>query len=56
MRWIVPVEGNTRKITKFLWLPVRAEGEVRWLEKATIEQYHNGKRWKNIEFVDEVGK
>lgn len=41
MRWKIngnPNPGDTRTITKFLIFPTAAGDEMRWLEKATIEQ------------------
>lgn len=40
MRWNIPVYGERRTVTKFLWFPLEINKEVRWLEKATyIEEY-----------------
>ena len=40
MRWNIPVCGERRTVTKFLWFPLKINKEVRWLEKATyVEEY-----------------
>ena len=61
MKWVVskykPYERHT--ITKFAWLPMRINGETRWLEKVHIRCYYwvgllSGKiYWEYLEFVDE---
>jgi hypothetical protein len=33
-----PDVGDTRKVRRFLWLPVRIGNETRWLEMATIRE------------------
>jgi hypothetical protein len=41
MRWNKPSNimiGQTRKVRKFLWIPVWLEDQVRWLEFAEIVQ------------------
>jgi hypothetical protein len=45
-RWKRPKDGDTRTVTKFLWLPMAIRNEVggvvttqsRWLEKASWEE------------------
>ena len=56
--------GEERIITKILFIPVKINGEIRWLERANILQrvcswtdaneggYYNVYGWKNIKFVD----
>lgn len=44
MRWRTkdynqPRLGTERVITKFLWFPLKLEGEYRWLERAKIVQH-----------------
>jgi hypothetical protein len=55
--------GSTRIITKFLWLPVTIDFQIRWLEWANIKQMcrrtvggevsDDGYYWQNIEWIDE---
>ena len=65
MRKTVPVfeAGDTRIISKFLWLPVQIGGDWRWFERAKIKQVlkysyfgyvgdGDIEFWENIEFVD----
>ena len=45
MRWkskrkVKPKEGDKRIIRTFLFFPLKLEGEWRWLEMATIEQWY----------------
>ena len=51
------VLGDYRIITKFLFLPVVIDNEVRWLEKVTIRQrYYEGfaySWWENLAWIDE---
>ena len=61
-----PKVGEYRFVRKFLFLPVKIQEEIRWLEFARIEQryiekciYDNWahktfykKMWENIRFVD----
>jgi hypothetical protein len=35
-KWFL--EDYVDKVTKFLWMPKMVSGEVRWLEKATMER------------------
>jgi len=59
MRWTKKPRlkgGDMRTISRFLWLPVTIELEVRWLERATIKQryeggFGEGGWWKNEEWV-----
>ena len=52
--------GNTRIITKFLWLPIEINFQTRWLETAKIKQLckssgintEDGYYWENIEWID----
>jgi len=54
-----PVVGDTRTISKFAFLPIRIENEIRWLERVKIkQQYVLGSikfsaydYWRNIEFI-----
>ena len=52
MRWNIKgnnKHGDTRIIKKFLWLPVWIDNEIRWLERAVIEQeYRAYMGWENI--------
>lgn len=41
MRWKRPRKYDTRVIKRFLLLPRKLRGEVRWLEWACIEQEYN---------------
>lgn len=54
MRFELPRHGDTRIKEKFLVLPLRVNGEIRWLEKVKIRQcyrsYYN--KWKNDYFMD----
>ena len=69
MRWqtknkTIPKENEKRIISKFLFIPIKLEGEWRWLEIATIEQLyvetvlydygmpHPDGRWVDIKFID----
>ena len=61
MRWKTNVEfkpyhGQQRVITKFAILPIETEeGEVRWLEKVTINQTYKIDpvgHWVNDYFID----
>ena len=47
MRWDVvkPRTGDSRIVTKFLWLPLVLRGEGRWLEFASIKQIY-GMKWR----------
>lgn len=38
MRRTLPHEGDWRFVSRFLWLPLTLNGEMRWLERATIAQ------------------
>jgi hypothetical protein len=38
MRRKRPERGQKRIVRKFLWLPLEIDGEMRWLERATIEE------------------
>ena len=61
MRWDIekrskPYHGKQRVITRFAFLPVKAEtGEIRWLEKVSIMQTYlidpNG-HWINDYFLE----
>lgn len=58
MRWIMPTPpagGAERKVTQFLWLPMELNGDLRWLEKATILQRYSDwcGEWLYIRWVDE---
>jgi hypothetical protein len=61
-RWVTPFYGQKRVVKKFLWLPkwLRLQGadvnEIRWLEKAEIEQEYGytflGKGWRDMWWVN----
>ena len=47
MRWTLePIRriGDERTITRFLWLPLELNREVRWLERATWAEVCRGSR------------
>lgn len=52
MRWTIET-GNTRIVTRFLWLPREINGEVRWMERATwrmeYKNYVGG--WEDVEWL-----
>lgn len=57
---IKPIIGNKRIIEKFLWFPKKINLEIRWLERAKIEQecrwclYEpgiSGHYWSNLKFI-----
>jgi len=52
MRWPVPSYGDTKIVTKFMWLPISAGNETRWLETATILYHYTGIIWTPIKFLD----
>jgi len=58
MKWNtnVPKVGDERIVTRFLWLPKKFQGQVRWLEKAKIWQkaeMDNGRlKWVDKSFVN----
>jgi len=70
MRWTLnekPVVsvGDSRKICRFLWAPLRIRNEVRWLTVAHIEERAEGEviplplggciiapRWTPVAFID----
>jgi hypothetical protein len=42
MRWLKPRVGDTRKVTKFAWLPVGDSTQTIWLERVTVTyRYHS---------------
>ena len=50
-----PKDGDTRVVTRFLFLPCRIENESRWLEIASVKQeyvwgWYEG-WWVNTEWV-----
>jgi hypothetical protein len=47
-------QGAKRVIRKFLWLPLKLEGQVRWLETANIRQVCDYRRPKGYESMDVV--
>ena len=66
MRWDkkLPINGQTRIITKFLFFPHMIDRRVRWLETVGIEQFysvhpHDSKgnwidiRWADFQIVNE---
>lgn len=58
MRWIQPCDEATKIIKKFAILPIMIDGEIRWLERVTIEYTYTygrdggGPRWFATKFVD----
>lgn len=55
MRWKMYQHeyGNTRIKNKFLWIPVWIDDEIRWLERAQIEQrYTPMSGWNNIRWLN----
>lgn len=57
MRWKKPKINDTRIIERFLIFPCCINGDVRWLERAVIEQFYKRTgmihcEWINIRFVD----
>lgn len=70
MRWKIvpePKVGDRRIVSYFAWLPVGIGGEVRWLERVTIEQIYRREvriddqgygyvfecgGWVNLDFMD----
>lgn len=64
MRWRTPKRGDTRVRSGFLWLPLCADGEWRWLERARWVELHyvgtRSARWLPREWLDnetmEVGR
>ena len=60
MRWIKKKKKfkDTRYKTKFAWLPIAIENEVRWLERVYLKQerwyswYETG--WQNTQFLTEA--
>lgn len=60
MRWTPPIVGDVRYVVKFLWLPLRLENEVRWLELAHIRYVYRdnseGTGWKPASFIREIQK
>ncbi len=61
MRWgqlKVREKGQTRIIFKFLWLPLKLQGQTRWLEMVAVKQWSNPfaymTRWEDIAWVDDV--
>lgn len=66
MRWKhkpSPKIGDTKIITKFLWLPLTLDGETRWLERVSIKvklkiylselSLEWKGRWQPIHWIDE---
>lgn len=51
MRWNTIPWGTTRTVRKFLLLPVRLDGQWRWLEWAVVDQHRVdagfGGRWRD---------
>lgn len=60
MRWKQPKHNDTRRINKFLWIPLELDGEKRWLEFASYDEYYSATYptgwWKqrNRGFIDPV--
>jgi hypothetical protein len=59
MRWHLkpsppdPRPGDKRTITKFAWLPIWINLEIRWLEWVAIEQrYSIWPGWENRRFLN----
>ena len=59
MKWTYRAyrRGDTKTVTKFLWLPVMVERgnyiEIRWLCRATIIKKLCVFGWENVGFCDE---
>lgn len=53
MRWKSTKKGDSRIITKFLFLPRAIAGETRWLEKATWKQEYWGVVWLDLCWVND---
>ena len=61
--WKGAAEGDKRKSTWFAFLPISLNGDIRWLEKVTVEWEYSfvansfpGRarlKWHKIRFVDE---
>lgn len=55
MKWNYPQCFDERTIRKFLWKPLKINGECRWLESATIKQTYVvtiwGNYWRDDYFV-----
>lgn len=54
MKWFAPDHGDTRIVTRFLFLPLEIYSEIRWLELVKIKQSYKwyNKSWKNEKFID----
>ena len=59
MRWTRPKNGDTRKIKRFAFLPIRIHDDVRWLEVVYIKQVFRiwqymmpSREWVNCSFID----
>jgi len=54
MRWKKVLMGDTKKITKFLWLPLSIGRDSRWLERATYMKIYIGcGSWEYLYWIDE---
>lgn len=50
--YIKPEVGDTRRVTKFLFIPKRIGNETRWLERATFtQQFKFNRHWADVELV-----
>lgn len=61
MRWgqlKIRERGQTRIVFKFLWRPLKLQGQTRWLEMAKVKQwsdmYADIPKWEDIEWADDA--
>ena len=47
MRWLGNFVGEEQVIRKFAFLPIKANGEWRWLDFVFIHQTWHGNSWHN---------
>lgn len=58
MRFSRPKTNDTRIINKFLFIPLKLNNEIRWLERAKIlqkfsmETWASAGEWENQKFID----
>ena len=45
-----PERFSRRTISKFAWIPIKINREIRWLEKVTVMQMYDG-YWENLVFL-----
>ncbi len=54
-----PRVGQKRRVRKFLFFPLKLDGELRWWERATITQIYEPKdsqgryHWRNLRWSSE---